>query len=256
MAQSTHTIADHTASSTAATAATTSIRTLVNSKTSVRAVVIPLEVARCIFSYLEAFELARCNAVSREWRLLSLEPKLWQMHCLLSGVFDAPTDDLLAMNHHRSSSECSISFAPEGLRWKTVFARFVTRSRNWKHGIYVKKIIDAVQASDAITGFGFDTNRIVVGTRDRMLHLTHIASPEFWAPAKQTLVPDISFSDPKHPSPIMCLASPLQADGGTLASADTSGDIVLWNAFTGKCIASLKHAHKGGDSIGLSGFFA
>ncbi|KAI8927791.1 WD40-repeat-containing domain protein [Entophlyctis helioformis] len=177
---------------------------------------IPLSVARQILSHLSPSTLANSSRISR-----------------LPGF-----EDLLPEDH---------AVYADSFKWRAIFVQHAIRRRNWAQGQHKRYVIEATASTDAITCFCFDAEQIVVGTREHRVDLFQIDSPLFWTLApSQALVPSISFTN-SHQSPIMCMALSPAAEG-MLISADTSGELVFWNAFTGQKLSHLKNAHKGGVS--------
>ncbi|KAH6597123.1 hypothetical protein BASA61_003258 [Batrachochytrium salamandrivorans] len=199
---------------------------------------LPIAVTTCIFSFLTPSALSVCGAVNSSWRQAAMDPKHWQLHCLFSGVFDSLSGDNMFVD--------KTDYASEGMRWKVIYYSHQMRCKNWLTGKYTKQVIDVLDATDAITCVALDHSRLIVGSRERKLQLSQIDTPDFWRMSPQKPIPQIIFEG-CHQSPIMCIGHSLNVQN-IIVSADTSGELAFWNSFTGKALASIKHANKGGVS--------
>ena len=94
-----------------------------------------------IFYFLSADNLGKAGRVCHEWRQISLNPDLWQGHCIQDRVNCGPGIEALL-------EKCN---GDKGLWWKWIYTQHMVTCRNWQRGIYVKSHMPVTDVLDAIT---------------------------------------------------------------------------------------------------------
>lgn len=114
----------------------------------------PKEIGLLILSFLRAFELEKCEAVSKSWKQLCLESQLWQFHCTKLGL--APFQD----------------------SWKSGYTHYIHSRQQKIRALFAKKALNAAQTtipricSEAkLRCFDYHDEKCVLGLSDGTLYI-------------------------------------------------------------------------------------
>ena len=159
------------------------------------------------------------------------DSQIWQSICLAAGIFDEPgNESLLERNESLSVN-----------KWKQAYVEYHLRSLNWAKAFYMRRAIDVFEPSTGIISMRLGHDKMVVGSRSKLCIYSSIGSTEFLSSDRKRPQPTMTIEEPQ--SIIMSLDISID---GLIVSGDSNGKLVLWNSFTGECLAYLKDAHHGG----------
>jgi hypothetical protein len=195
---------------------------------------LPLCAWKQILAYLDVTSLICSMETCKSLYHAGLNPELWQMHCFSNKIDCGPGIEVLL-------EKCG---GDRGKWWREVYIRGILGRSNWINGNFKKRLIAVTDSKDAVTSFKIDDEKIVVGTKNRHLHLFHSCVDTFW---NQNLATPSTSYQGAHKSPILCIDY-VPTVGNLLASGDSDGTLGLWNIFTGELLVRHKKAHEHGIS--------
>ncbi|CEP10084.1 hypothetical protein [Parasitella parasitica] len=164
---------------------------------------LPLEIARRITSYLDAFSLCRASGVCRKWRsIVDADHPSWKRLLLQDGYsLDDPLDNSFPITS-----------------FKHLYARHHTLKQNWCKGRAVEQ---SFQGHDkfVVTCLQFDEDKIVSGADDSHVNIYSTTTGK----KRMTLE--------GHEGGVWAL----QYVGNTLVTGSTDRRVRVWDMETGKC---------------------
>ena len=147
---------------------------------------LPKELALYVLSFLHPRDLLRAAQTCRYWRILAEDNLLWREKCRESGLDDSVTDLLQfrkSRKFHANSSNsqqgslqncANFAYSP----WKNSYMRQHNIEINWRvRGIRTPKVLKG-HDDHVITCLQFCNNRIVSGSDDNTLKVSHKARPK------------------------------------------------------------------------------
>ena len=164
---------------------------------------LPLEIARRVTGYLDAFSLSRASCVCRKWKsIIDADMKSWKKLLLSDGY--SLLDPLL----HTSSNK----------NYKQLYARHHTLKQNWRKG-RARETTFKGHDKFVVTCLQFDADKIVSGADDSHVNIY------FTETGKKHMTLE------GHEGGVWAL----QYVGNTLVTGSTDRRVRVWDMETGKC---------------------
>lgn len=143
---------------------------------------LPLEIAKIIFSYLDAQSLCIASECCWRWREIANTDSLWQRLCLLKDytrLAYIPASSSLkspsVLSEDRPLTPSPHSSPDSG--WKQVYIRAYTLHRNWREGrLFLPPLLRG--HSKPVTTIACDNNTLVSGSADTSVRIWSLATYE------------------------------------------------------------------------------
>jgi WD40 repeat protein len=171
------------------------------------------------------------SKVSKALHFISTDAKLWHRICIIN---DVPIDYGIEKLWARSEEN-------RGKWWREIYIDWYTKKINWERGIYKKRLQSFVDPQDAITCFNYNGEKIIICT-----DLGKLQSHDF---DDSSFLPEnpVKMNFEASNSAIIC-SDLCKNAGNLLVTGELSGQISVWNLFTGDLICLEKLAHDNGTS--------
>ncbi|CAH6718529.1 F-box protein Met30p [[Candida] jaroonii] len=219
---------------------------------------LPMEISLKILCYLDCVSLCNAAQVSKSWKKLADDDRVWHHMCeqhidrkcpkcgwglplmhmkrareeYEANVSDEPPQNSIPPS--QVTGECEpkvqeIKAEPEPKRrrlsrrpWKSVYSERYKLEKNWRKGIY--KMKEFIGHTDGITCLQFNNKYLITGSYDTCIKI--------WDIATQTCVRTLT----GHTKGIKSLVF----DNQKLISCGLDSTIRVWNYHTGECISTYR----------------
>eukprot|EP00045_Choanoeca_perplexa_P006270 m.53362 g.53362 ORF g.53362 m.53362 type:complete len:461 (-) comp13553_c0_seq3:13-1395(-) len=182
---------------------------------------LPSEVCTKIFTYLEPWELGRCEQVSVAWRDSIRSHDAWKLQ--FERELSSNEDWQTIVN----SARFPVPRTPRG--WRLAFTSFVANEKtlldSWRRGRYNFEAIPC--RGEGIYCLQYDQDKIVSGNRDDTIKIWSLAPPHT-EPLR---------SMGGHQGSVLCL----QFDDHKIISASSDCTIRVWTLHDHKCVNVIRH---------------
>lgn len=200
----------------------------------------PVEIALKILCYLDCRSLCNAAQVSRKWKELADDDRVWHHMCEQHIDRKCPNCGWgLPLMHMKRAREAVSDDEPEPKKrkeelkkrpWKSVYSERYQLEKNWRNGCY--QLRDFVGHTDGITCLQFNRKYLMLGLYDATIKIWNVETGE----CIKTLT--------GHQKGVRALAFDLQK----LITGGLDSTIKVWNYHTGQCIST----YRGHDDAVLS----
>eukprot|EP01137_Pigoraptor_chileana_P017831 Opistho-2@76411 len=196
---------------------------------------LPDEVGVRILSYLDFHSLLQASLVSRSWRRISVDDRLWRilwqsvgwkLNSREEAEISAMVESGYVVRHvggaHRSLVG-GMTVLPVGC-WKGLYMRRLAIERNWLRGEYTVNTL--VGHTDSISCLQFEDDLLVTGSDDRTVRV--------W----DAVMGRCALTLLGHSHVVTCVQ--FDRSRSFISSGSWDGTVRLWRIPTGECFATLR----------------
>lgn len=204
---------------------------------------LPVEISLKILCYLDCKSLCDAAQVSRRWKELADDDRVWHHMCEQHIDRKCPNCGWgLPLMHMKRAREYLEKAESDTKRtkgndmvkkrpWKSVYSERYQLEKNWRNGIY--SVTELVGHTDGITCLQFNRKYLILGSYDSTVKIWNIETGE----CTRTLV--------GHQKGVRTLAF----DSQKLITGGLDSTIKVWNYHTGECISTYRGHDEAVSSI-------
>lgn len=207
---------------------------------------LPVEISLKILCYLDCKSLCNAAQVSRKWKELADDDRVWHHMCEQHIDRKCPNCGwgLPLMHMKRAREYNNEDDAPSSKRqrseckkrpWKSVYSERYQLEKNWRNGSYVLKTFQGHK--DGITCLQFNRKYLMSGSYDTTIKIWNVETGE----CIKTLA--------GHSKGVRALAF----DSQKLITGGLDSTVKVWNYHSGKCIATYRGHEDAVSSVDFSG---
>ncbi|KAI8376045.1 WD40-repeat-containing domain protein [Radiomyces spectabilis] len=187
---------------------------------------LPCELALHILGFLDAASLLQMTCVSRHWKLLSDDQRLWRQLFHANGW---KSNQKAMENYLRSSCQISKPSHERFINWRRLYHNRTCIERRWREGKCKMRVFPPENHRgdmhmEGIYCIQYDNDKIVSGSRDHTIKIWDMRTGE----CRKTLY--------AHTRSVLCL----QYDDEFLFSGSSDTTIIQWNIRTGQIVRTLR----------------